>query len=84
MVLTVLHVPYLLGSGAGRTRAQRFRGGLVSKDHRLWYHLTLRLRVTQKKTRALGVGRGGEGLLDLALTVLYMPESGRDCLICAT
>ena len=28
---------------------QRFRGGLVSKDHRLVYHSTLGLRVIKKK-----------------------------------
>ena len=32
------------------TYAQRFRGGLVLKAHRLLYHSTLGLRVIKKKT----------------------------------
>ena len=33
---------------------QRFRGGLVFKAHRLLYHSTLGLRVTQKKKKNKG------------------------------
>ena len=31
---------------------QRFRGGLVSKAHRPWYHSTLGLRVKKKKKKS--------------------------------
>jgi len=35
----------------GNTYVQRFRGGLVLKAHRLFYHSTLGLRVIKKKRR---------------------------------
>ena len=46
-----------------RRNVKRFQRGLVLKDQRLWYHLTLGSRVMKKKTRrrAEGFGFGGEG-----------------------
>ena len=37
------------GTVLGRWRVQRFRGGLVFKAHRFFYHPTLGLRVIKKK-----------------------------------
>ena len=48
---------------------ERFRGGLVSKAHRLLYHSTLGLRVMKKKKEegrlALAAGEGVFRVLDL-------------------
>jgi len=47
--------------GAGQEQllirnVKRFRGGLVFKAHRLFYHSTLGSRVIKKKKKEVGVG----------------------------
>ena len=62
---------------------KRFRGGLVIKAHRLWYHTTLGSRVIKKKRRlrhlpfrvARDLDRLVVPLVDHA--VLVNPEDGR-------
>ena len=39
---------------------KRFRGGIVFKDHRLFYHSTLGLRVIRKKEKRVPPGERGE------------------------
>jgi len=51
---------------------KRFRGGLVFKAHRLFYHSTLGLRVIKKKRRRLGV-RG------LVLTCTEVKFAATEC-----
>jgi len=46
---TVLNLEQLM-----HRNVQRFRGGLVFKAHRLWYHSTLGVRVTKKKQEVCG------------------------------
>jgi len=56
--LTVLYVPYSLGSGPCNVR--RFRGGLVFKAHRLLHHSTLGSRVMKKRRRRFEARDGRE------------------------
>ena len=76
---TLSGVPFSLGSGILSRNVQWFRGGLVSKAHRLLYQETLDLTVMKKKSSGtwnINVQRFRGGLVSKADRLLYQSTLG--------